>query len=133
MIGVSTLQYVLEEGAKDDWFSSSLIVVLSIISALGLVLFVWWEWNTAHPAVNVRLVMEGNMPIGTILNAILGLVLMGTVFVFPLFVQIGLGWTPLMTGMFMILAPSPPAYPWAWWAAGSARAWTLASSWVRGS
>lgn len=102
VIGVSTLQYVLEEGAKDDWFSSSLIVVLSIISALGLVLFVWWEWNTAHPAVNVRLVMEGNMPIGTILNAILGLVLMGTVFVFPLFVQIGLGWTPLMTGMFMI-------------------------------
>lgn len=102
VIGVSTLQYVLEEGAKDDWFNSPLIVVLSILSAFGLIMFVWWEWNTEHPAVNVRLVMEGNMPIGTILNAVLGLVLMGTVFVFPLFVQIGLGWTPLMTGMFMI-------------------------------
>jgi DHA2 family multidrug resistance protein len=102
VIGVSTLQYVLEEGAKDDWFNSPLITVLSIVSAIGLIMFVWWEWTTAHPAVNVKLVMEGNMPIGTILNAVLGLVLMGTVFVFPLFVQIGLGWTPLMTGMFMI-------------------------------
>ena len=102
MIGVSSLQYVLEEGAKDDWFNSPLITVLSIISAIGLFMFIWWEWHTAHPAVNVKLVMEGNMPIGTILNAVLGLVLMGTVFVFPLFVQIGLGWTPLMTGMFMV-------------------------------
>lgn len=102
VVGVSTLQYVLEEGAQDDWFNSPLIVVLSIVSALGLILFVWWEWNTAHPAVNVRLVMEGNMPIGAVLNAVLGLVLMGTVFVFPLFVQIGLGWTPLMTGLFMV-------------------------------
>lgn len=102
VVGVSTLQYVLEEGAKDDWFNSTLIVVLSIISALGLILFVWWEWRTEHPAVNVRLVMKGNMPVGTILNGVLGLVLMGTVFVFPLFVQIGLGWTPLMTGMFMV-------------------------------
>ena len=102
VIGVSTLQYVLEEGAKDDWFNSPLIVTLSIISTLGLVLFVWWEWHTEHPAVNVRLVMVGNMPIGAVLNVVLGLVLMGTVFVFPLFVQIGLGWTPLMTGMFMI-------------------------------
>ena len=31
-----------------------------------------------------------------------GFVLMGTVFVFPLFVQVGLGWTPTMTGNFMI-------------------------------
>lgn len=102
VIGVSTLQYVLEEGAKDDWFNSPLITVLSIVAALGLILFVWWEWRVAHPAVNVKLVMEGNMPIATILNAVLGLVLMGTVFVFPLFVQIGLGWTPLMTGLFMV-------------------------------
>ncbi len=102
VIGVSTLQYVLEEGAQDDWFNSPLIVVLSITAALGLILFVWWEWRNPTPAVNVRLMMEGNMPIGGILNAILGLVLMGTVFVFPLFVQIGLGWTPTMTGTFMI-------------------------------
>lgn len=102
VIGVSTLQYVLEEGAADDWFNSPLILSLSITAVLGLVLFVWWEWRNPAPAVNVRLIMEGNMPIGSILNAILGLVLMGTVFVFPLFVQIGLGWTPIMTGTFMI-------------------------------
>ncbi|MBS1583880.1 MAG: DHA2 family efflux MFS transporter permease subunit [Bacteroidetes bacterium] len=102
VLGVSTLQYVLEEGPADDWFNSSLITVLSIISALGLIAFVWWELRTKHPAVDVRLLKHGNLPIGAVLNLVLGFVLMGTVFVFPLFVQVGLGWTPTMTGNFMI-------------------------------
>lgn len=102
VLGVSTLQYVLEEGAADDWFHSPLITTLSIVAALGLIAFVWWELRTAHPAVNVRLITHGNLPIGAVLNLVLGFVLMGTVFVFPLFVQLGLGWTPTMTGNFMI-------------------------------
>ncbi|MCB9170584.1 MAG: DHA2 family efflux MFS transporter permease subunit [Flavobacteriales bacterium] len=102
VIGISALQYVLEEGPADDWFNSSLITALSVLSVVGLVAFVYHEWTTAHPAVNIRLLAEGNMTIGAVLNAVLGLVLMGTVFVFPLFVQIGLGWTPMMTGNFLI-------------------------------
>jgi DHA2 family multidrug resistance protein len=39
---------------------------------------------------------------GAIMNFILGLVLFGTVFIFPLFVQISLGWTATQTGVFMI-------------------------------
>ena len=102
ILGVSTLQFVLEEGPGDDWFSSPLIVALSIISAIGLIGFVWWELHTKHPAVDVRLLSHGNLPIGAVLNLVLGFVLMGTVFVFPLFVQVGLGWTPTMTGNFLI-------------------------------
>jgi DHA2 family multidrug resistance protein len=102
IVGVSTLQYVLEEGPANDWFNSPMIIVLSIVSALSLGLFVWWEAHTEHPAVNVRLLMRGNLPIGAVLNLVLGFILMGTVFVFPLFAQIGLGWTPTMTGNFMI-------------------------------
>lgn len=102
VVGISSLQYVLEEGPADDWFNDPLITVLSIVAAVGLIAFVWWEWTTKHPAVNVRLLKHGNMPIGAVLNAVLGLVLMGTVFVFPLFVQVGLGWTPTMTGNFLI-------------------------------
>jgi DHA2 family multidrug resistance protein len=73
-----------------------------LLSAIGLIGFVLWELNTEHPAVDVRLLSRGNLPVGAVLNLVLGFVLMGTVFVFPLFVQVGLGWTPTMTGNFMI-------------------------------
>ncbi len=39
-IGLSALQTVLEEGNKDDWFGSPLIVRLAIIAAVSLTLFV---------------------------------------------------------------------------------------------
>jgi DHA2 family multidrug resistance protein len=39
---------------------------------------------------------------GSIMNFILGILLFGTVFIFPLFAQISLGWTATQTGVFMI-------------------------------
>src|SRR5581483_4328766 len=42
-ISVGSLQYVLEKGQEDDWFSSKLILVLAIISFFGLFFFIWRE------------------------------------------------------------------------------------------
>ena len=37
---IGSLQFVLEHGQQDDWFENSTIVVLSIVSFLGLILFI---------------------------------------------------------------------------------------------
>src|SRR5580698_1890040 len=42
-IGVGALQVVLERGETDDWFSANYIVVLTVLSALALTFFVWWQ------------------------------------------------------------------------------------------
>ena len=102
VLAVGSLQYVLEEGAADDWFESTEIIVLSIISAFGLIAFIYRELNIDYPAVNIKLYKNYNLAMGSIMNFMLGMLLFGTVFIFPLFVQISLGWTPTQTGVFMI-------------------------------
>ena len=57
-IGLSALQTVLEEGNKDDWFSSPFILRLAGIALVSLSLFVWIELTTEKPLIRLRL-LEG--------------------------------------------------------------------------
>ncbi len=99
---IGSLQYVLEEGTSKDWFESAEIITFSSIAVVGLVAFIYRELNIDYPAVNIRLYKNYNLAMGSIMNFMLGLLLFGTVFIFPLFVQISLGWTATQTGVFMI-------------------------------
>jgi MFS transporter, DHA2 family, multidrug resistance protein len=102
VLSVGTLQYVLEEGTANDWFESTEILLCSILAVGGLIAFIYRELSIDYPAVNIRLYRNYNLAMGSLMNFMLGLMLFGTVFIFPLFVQISLGWTATQTGVFMI-------------------------------
>lgn len=102
VLAVGSLQYVLEEGSTNDWFESEEIVGMTILAVLGLLAFIYRELSIDYPAVNIRLYKNYNLVMGSIMNLMLGLILFGTVFIFPLFAQISLGWTATDTGVFMI-------------------------------
>ena len=102
IIGVGSLQFVLEEGNSKDWFDSSEIVFFTFLAILGFVLLIKRSLSIDYAAVNLRLYQNYNLVLGSVLNFLLGLILFGSVFIFPLFVQISLGWTATQTGMFMI-------------------------------
>ncbi len=102
VLAIGSLQFVLEEGTSKDWFESGEIIVMSVVAVLGLGAFIYRELSIDYPAVNIRLYKNYNLTMGSIMNLMLGMLLFGTVFIFPLFVQISLNWTPLMTGVFMI-------------------------------
>jgi DHA2 family multidrug resistance protein len=102
VIAIGSLQFVLEEGTSKDWFESAEICVMALLAVFGLVAFIYRELSIDYPAVNIRLYKNYNLMMGSIMNLMLGMLLFGTVFIFPLFVQISLGWTPLQTGLFMI-------------------------------
>ncbi|MBS1645919.1 MAG: DHA2 family efflux MFS transporter permease subunit [Bacteroidetes bacterium] len=102
IIGIGSLQYVLEEGGIKDWFESDEIVFFFIAAIGGLVAFVIRELSIDYPAVNLRLYRSFNLAMGNILNIIVGMILTVSVFIFPLFTQISLGWTATQTGAFLI-------------------------------
>jgi len=102
VLSVGSIQYVLEEGTANDWFQSPEILAVSILAFLALVAFILRELSIDYPAVNIRLYRSYNLVMGSIMNFMLGLMLFGSVFIFPLFVQISLGWTATQTGLFMI-------------------------------
>jgi len=99
---VGSLQFVLEEGTSKDWFESTEIIICTIVAVFGLIAFIYRELSIDYPAVNIRLYKNYNLAMGSFMNFMLGLLLFGTVFIFPLFAQISLGWTATQTGVFMI-------------------------------
>jgi DHA2 family multidrug resistance protein len=105
-IGLSALQTVLEEGNKDDWFSSPFILRLALIALVSLSLFVWIELTTKKPLIRLRLLMQRNFGFGTVAITLLGFALFGSVYILPAYLgqaqgynaeQIGavLAWTGL--------------------------------------
>lgn len=102
IIMVSSLQFVLEEGAKKDWFSDRSIILLTITSVLGLVAFIWRELYTKYPAVNIRLFKNWNLTLGNILVVVFAAMMMSSMFFFPMFVQISLGWDTMQTGIYLM-------------------------------
>jgi DHA2 family multidrug resistance protein len=103
-IGLASLQYVLEEGREKDWFSDPLIVRLSIISAVALSVMVWWELSkrNEHPVVNFRVLKNRDLAGSIFLFVTLGFGLYGGVFLFPLFTQNLLHFTPTETGLTLM-------------------------------
>ena len=84
-IGLGSLQVVLEEGSRKDWFSSSLVAQLAIIASLALAIFFWIELRRKKPFINLRLLKGRNFGLASVINVSLGLGLYGSVYILPLY------------------------------------------------
>jgi DHA2 family multidrug resistance protein len=115
-IGLSAFQTVLEEGNKDDWFSSPFIVRLALIALVSLSLFVWIELTVEKPLIRLRLLKGRNFGFGTIAMTTLGFALFGSVYILPAYLgqaqgynseQIGsvMAWTGLPQLLLIPLVP----------------------------
>lgn len=103
VVAVGSLQTVLEQGEQDDWFSSSFIITLAIISIIGIGLFIWRELKTPHPAVDLRVLRHRSLAAGSVLSAVVGMGLYGALFAVPIFAQSVLRFSATQTGL--LLAP----------------------------
>jgi len=97
-IGLASLQTVLEEGNKDDWFGSPFIVRLSLVAAVALTLFIWIEVTTERPLLNLRLLLRRNFGLGSVANVILGMALYGSVFLLPSYLSQTQGYNAQQVG-----------------------------------
>jgi DHA2 family multidrug resistance protein len=82
-VGLASLQTVLEEGNKDDWFGSPFIVDLSIVAVVFLAAFLIVEFNVKKPVVNLRLFAQRNFAIGVMCQTLVGFALFGSVYILP--------------------------------------------------
>lgn len=101
-VSVGSLQYVLEKGHDEDWFSSNLIMLFSATAIFGIFFFIWRELTYKNPIVELRVLKNGNLRIGTMLSFLLGFGLYGSTFIIPLYTQSILGWTAQDAGMLFI-------------------------------
>jgi len=100
-IGLASLQIVLEEGNKDDWFGSPFITYLSITAFVALTAFVIRELSTKNPLVNLRLFGRRNFAFSTVSNVMLGFVLYSAVYLIPIYLSQSHGYSARQSGIIM--------------------------------
>lgn len=97
--GLGALEIMLDEGQRQDWFSSHLIVTCAVIAVVALISVVVWELRQKDPVVDFHLLKERNFAISTLAMFILGFVLYGSTMALPLFLQTLLGYTAMQSGL----------------------------------
>lgn len=101
-IGLAALQVMLEEGGREDWFSSPFIVNAAAVAALALVAFVAIQLRRADPLINLRLLARYNFGIASLMQFTFGAVVFGVVFLVPNYFAETQGYNAQDIGLTMI-------------------------------
>jgi EmrB/QacA subfamily drug resistance transporter len=96
--GLSLLLYAISEGSLTGWSDPQIIVcgLAGLMSGAG---FVWWELRRAHPLLKLRLLEDRLFRATNIVTSLNLGGFLGALFLAPIFLQEGLGLSPLTSGL----------------------------------
>lgn len=109
-IGLGSLQVVLEEGSRKDWFGSQLIVRLTAIAVIFLAVFFFIELTRKKPFINLRLMKQRNFGLASVVNIALGLGLYGSVYIMPLYLSQIQGYNAMQIGEVLMWVGIPQLF-----------------------
>jgi DHA2 family multidrug resistance protein len=101
--GLASLEILLDEGQRDDWFGSNLIVTAAILAAISLIGVVVWELRQSQPVIDLKILKNRNFALSAVAMYAVGFTLYGSTAILPIFLQTVLGYTALLSGL--VLSP----------------------------
>ncbi|MBF0425951.1 MAG: DHA2 family efflux MFS transporter permease subunit [Magnetococcales bacterium] len=99
VIGVGSLQLMLDNGNDLDWFNSSTVVTLGIITVVALTYFIIWELTDLHPVVDLSLFKARNFRFGVAAMSLGFMAFFAMTILLPLWLQTVMGYTPTWAGV----------------------------------
>lgn len=96
---VGTLQIMLDKGRDLDWFSSPVIIGLTIAALICFALFLIWELTEDNPIVDLRLFTQRNFLGGTIAISVSYALYFGNLVLLPQWMQEDLGYRAFDAGL----------------------------------
>ena len=109
-IFLGTLEYILEEGAADDWLQSTVISQLIFICVTSGSIFFWRMFTKSNPLVDFSAFKNRNFTAGCIFSFTMGIGLYGLTYLYPVYLarvshydSLQIGETMFITGVAMFL------------------------------
>lgn len=102
-IFLGSLQYVLEEGAKDQWFEDDLILSLSVVAAISGTLMFWWELTNPNAIIDLYAFKNRNFAIGCAFSFVLGIGLYTIIYLTPIYLGSVKGLNSLQIGYYLMV------------------------------
>jgi len=103
-VWVGALQVMLDKGKDLDWFQSTPIVVLGLVTLVGFAAWLIWELTDRAPIVDLSLFKSRSFAIGTLALCLGYAIFFGNVVLMPLWLQEQIGYTATWAGL--VAAPS---------------------------
>lgn len=107
VIGIGSIQYVLDKGQQDDWFSSPAILTCTIVALISLILLIINEIYHEHPIINLKLFKDRTYTMGNLVMFFTFFNLFGSIVLLPIFLQSMMGYTSFQAGL--VLGPGGAA------------------------
>ena len=98
-IALGTLQYVLEEGSRWNWFDDATIRDCALIAGVAGILFVLRSLTFPRPVVDLRALRNRNFALGCFLSFVTGIGIFSTIYLTPLFLGYVRGFSAWQTGV----------------------------------
>jgi MFS transporter, DHA2 family, multidrug resistance protein len=98
-IFLGTLEYVLEEGTRWNWFDDQTIRTCAAVTAISGVLFVVRSLTFPRPVADLRAFGNRNFTVGCILSFVTGVGIFSTIYLTPLFLGYVRGFSAWQTGI----------------------------------
>jgi DHA2 family multidrug resistance protein len=98
-IFLGTLEYVLEEGTRWNWFDDQTIRTCATVAAISGVLFVVRSLTFPRPVADLRAFGNRNFALGCLLSFVTGVGIFSTIYLTPLFLGYVRGFSAWQTGV----------------------------------
>ena len=102
-IFLGSLQFVLEEGSKNQWFEDDTILMLTITAIISGAVMLWWELVNPHPIIDLYAFKNRNFTIGCIYSFILGIGLYTIIYLTPIYLGSIKGLNSLQIGYYLMV------------------------------
>lgn len=117
ILGLGGLTVVLEEGEREQWFASSTISWLTIVSAIGFAMLMAGQIRAPRPVIRLRLLLDRQFGSVVLMAILIGIVIYGTSYVIPQFLTAIAHYNALQSGQIVLLSGVPmiifmPFMPW---------------------
>ncbi|MGC2776650.1 MAG: DHA2 family efflux MFS transporter permease subunit [Bradyrhizobium sp.] len=106
-VAFGCLTVVLEEGQRERWFESSMIVDLSLAALAGFIAIAVAQRISPDPVIKLALLRNGAFASATFITLVVGATVYGTTFIVPQFLSSIAGYNPRQAGGIMALAAIP--------------------------
>lgn len=109
-LGLGGLTVLLEEGQREQWFSSDLIREMALVSALGFVSLFLGQKFAKRPVIQLRLLLDRQFGAVAVMGLVLGMVLYGTSYVIPQFLAAVANYNALQSGKIVLISGLPSLF-----------------------
>ncbi len=101
---LGALEYVLEEGPRNDWFDDDTIALFAVISGASALVFFMRVFMARQPIVELSAYRDRNFALGSLFQFVMGIGLYGLTYLYPVYLAQIRGYNALMIGDTMFVS-----------------------------